>query len=70
MDDAHESPGYSGMQLHDPLSTTTEPNSRMRRSGKILWREIEEVLSEDISNGVYPEGSRLPKEAELALCPG
>ena len=42
----------------------------MRRPGKILWREIEEVLSEDISNGVYPEGSRLPEEAELALCPG
>ena len=39
----------------------------MRRSGKILWREIEEVLSDEISNGVYPEGSRLPKETELVL---
>ena len=39
----------------------------MRQSGKILWREIEEVLSDDIVNGIYPAGSRLPKEAELAL---
>ena len=38
----------------------------MRQSGKILWREIEDVLSEDIANGVYVAGSRLPKEAELA----
>ncbi len=39
----------------------------MRKPGKILWREIEEVLSEDIANGVYKAGDRLPKEAELAL---
>ncbi len=39
----------------------------MRQSGKILWREIEDVLSQEISNGVYPEGSRFPREAELAL---
>lgn len=39
----------------------------MRRPGKILWREIEEVLSEDIANDVYKAGDRLPKEAELAL---
>lgn len=39
----------------------------MRQSGKILWREVEEVLSEDIINGVYAVGSRLPKESELAL---
>ena len=39
----------------------------MRRSGKILWREIEDVLSEDIANGVFAAGSKLPKESELAL---
>ena len=39
----------------------------MRQTGKILWREIEEVLSQDIVNGVFPAGSRLPKESELAL---
>lgn len=37
----------------------------MRRSGKILWREIDDVLSEEITRGVYPEGSRLPREVEL-----
>lgn len=39
----------------------------MRQSGKILWREIEEILSEDIANGVYAADSRLPKESELAV---
>lgn len=39
----------------------------MRTPGKLLWREIEDALSQAISEGVYPAGSRLPVEAELAV---
>lgn len=38
----------------------------MRRSGTLLWREIEDALSRDIASGLYPAGSRLPVEDELA----
>src|SRR5262249_35177937 len=39
---------------------------RVRRPGKLIWREIEEALSSDIAAGIYPVGRRLPVEADLA----
>ena len=37
-----------------------------RGRGIALWRQIEQQLTADIAAGVYPEGSRLPTEPELA----
>ncbi len=37
-----------------------------RGRGVALWRQIEQQLSEDVKAGLYPEGSRLPTEPELA----
>ncbi|WP_218940312.1 phosphonate metabolism transcriptional regulator PhnF [Denitrobaculum tricleocarpae] len=37
-----------------------------RGTGIALWRQIEQQLAEDVAAGVYPEGSRLPTEPELA----
>lgn len=40
----------------------------MERGGGIaLWRQIAERLRADIAAGAWPEGTRLPSEAELAL---
>lgn len=38
----------------------------MRQPGSIVWREIEATLGNEIAEGVYPSGARLPAEAELA----
>jgi GntR family phosphonate transport system transcriptional regulator len=38
----------------------------MRRSGTIVWREIEDTLGREIADGKYPAGSKLPAEADLA----
>jgi GntR family phosphonate transport system transcriptional regulator len=38
----------------------------MRKTGSLLWREIEEALGQEIASGVYPAGVRLPIEADLA----
>ena len=37
-----------------------------RGRGIALWRQIEQQLMADIAGGLYPEGSRLPTEPELA----
>lgn len=37
-----------------------------RGRGVALWRQIEQQLAEDIANGVYQDGTRLPTEPELA----
>ena len=37
-----------------------------RGRGVALWRQIEQQLADDITNGVFPEGARLPTEPELA----
>lgn len=37
-----------------------------RGRGVALWRQIEQQLAEDVTAGLYPEGSRLPTEPELA----
>ncbi len=37
-----------------------------RGTGVALWRQIEQQLAEDVTAGVFPEGSRLPTEPELA----
>lgn len=37
-----------------------------RGRGVALWRQIEQQLADDIANGVFPEGARLPTEPELA----
>jgi GntR family phosphonate transport system transcriptional regulator len=38
----------------------------MRRSGTIVWREIEEALGREIADGTYPSGTKLPPESDLA----
>lgn len=38
----------------------------MRRTGMLIWREIEETLSGEIVAGLYQPGDRLPVEADLA----
>ena len=37
-----------------------------RGHGVAVWRQIEQRLADDIAAGLYPEGSRLPTEPELA----
>lgn len=37
-----------------------------RGTGVALWRQIEQQLADDVTGGVFPEGSRLPTEPELA----
>lgn len=37
-----------------------------RGTGVALWRQIEQQLAEDVTGGIFPEGSRLPTEPELA----
>jgi GntR family phosphonate transport system transcriptional regulator len=37
-----------------------------RGTGIALWRQIEQQLADDVATGIYPEGSRLPTEPELA----
>ena len=41
-------------------------NTKREISRKSLYLEIIDFLSEDISNGKYPPGSKLPSEGELA----
>jgi GntR family phosphonate transport system transcriptional regulator len=38
----------------------------LRTAGAIVWREIEDALSADITEGLFAPGSRLPSEPELA----
>jgi len=45
---------------------TTSELHLERGAGMALWRQIEETLAEEIGQGVYPPGKRLPTEAELA----
>ena len=37
-----------------------------RGTGVALWRQIEQQLADDVTGGIFPEGSRLPTEPELA----
>ncbi len=37
-----------------------------RNTGIALWRQIAQALEGEISSGVYPAGSRLPTEAQMA----
>ncbi len=38
----------------------------MRRSGTIVWREIEEALGREIADSMYPSGTKFPPESDLA----
>lgn len=36
-----------------------------RKPGPVVWRQIEEILAEELVAGLYPPGSKLPTEPEL-----
>jgi len=38
----------------------------MRPAGVTVWREIEQVLTREIADGVHPAGAKLPIERDLA----
>lgn len=38
----------------------------MRRAGVTVWREIEEALTREITDGLHPAGTKLPVEKDLA----
>jgi len=43
-----------------------DPGSVSRADGVSLWRQIEAALREEIGNGTFEPGGRLPTEAELS----
>lgn len=43
-----------------------DQQSLMRQGGVALWRQISNTLRDEIRNGVYEPGSRLPTEMELS----
>lgn len=56
------------MSVHPPVGDPRhQPVSRLDRGeGVALWRQIERRLADEIEQGLYAAGSRMPTEAELS----
>lgn len=58
--------GYQALRNKTCDDRNGEKRMIERGTGVALWRQIEQQLAEDVTAGIYPEGSRLPTEPELS----